>query len=643
MCLATTLWLFPFSIVYNFNSALQAECLLSFSYIGITFISIAMLHFTLVFLEIKNLSKILIPLYAYGIICSWLILTSNFLINGVYHYSWGYYPRAGKFHPIYLAIFIGLITLCVILLFYSYSKAKSSFRKRQIGYMLLALFIYDFASIDFIPNYGVAIYPLGYLPTMLMVLIINYSIMFLDVKVAISRTFISFIVYSIVFGLPFGIGIKMLGFGLWIVPTTIALVLATIGMAIYFYLQRKAEDKILEEEIKMQNVLLNVSKDIVIMHDLAKLTHTLVELLMKTLRLQKVFVYLWNEQDNQYKGTTSLMDLPNIAAESDLIKQLEKSKIILSTVDIMFLEGISLYLPLVINNRLLGFIALGNRDDRGLYSVRMLGALEALGNQAALAIENCQLWLREKELKEQIELRERQTSLDHMAGSLAHEINNPMTIISSNVETLKMFMDMGKLHSADEIKHDVDGVFNYIIEAQNRVSAMIKAIKEYSQKREGESFQLVNMNEVEEGFYLLMGAEIRRQKVELIREVEASLLAVWGDKIQLEEILINFAKNALHAVKKQKLGKARMQEKIYKKDDHTIRIEFIDNGYGIEKDMIKDIFLASVTTKASSEGWGLGLYRVRKIVELHKGKLWAESQGKDKGATFIVELPVGKE
>ena len=56
--------------------------------------------------------------------------------------------------------------------------------------------------------------------------------------------------------------------------------------------------------------------------------------------------------------------------------------------------------------------------------------------------------------------------------------------------------------------------------------------------------------------------------------------------------------------------------------------------------MLNDVFLASVTTKGSVEGTGLGLYRLRKIVDKHKGKIWVESKGKDKGARFIVELPI---
>ncbi|MDD5513482.1 MAG: HAMP domain-containing sensor histidine kinase, partial [Candidatus Omnitrophica bacterium] len=74
-----------------------------------------------------------------------------------------------------------------------------------------------------------------------------------------------------------------------------------------------------------------------------------------------------------------------------------------------------------------------------------------------------------------------------------------------------------------------------------------------------------------------------------------------------------------------------------------VRISFGDNGYGIKKEMLEIIFTPFTTTKASSEGTGMGLYNAKKIVERHKGKIWAESQGPGKGAVFVIELPIAKD
>lgn len=98
--------------------------------------------------------------------------------------------------------------------------------------------------------------------------------------------------------------------------------------------------------------------------------------------------------------------------------------------------------------------------------------------------------------------------------------------------------------------------------------------------------------------------------------------------------------NALHAVKGSKIKKIKL--KIFKKNDDWVRIEYCDTGYGIRADIIKDIWLPHVTTKGSVEGSGLGLFVIRKIIEDHEGRTWAESEGEGKGATMIVELPVFK-
>jgi len=97
--------------------------------------------------------------------------------------------------------------------------------------------------------------------------------------------------------------------------------------------------------------------------------------------------------------------------------------------------------------------------------------------------------------------------------------------------------------------------------------------------------------------------------------------------------------NAIHALHSVERGRREITITICRNKPATVLIEFRDNGCGIEKDMLENIFLDFVTTKPSTEGLGMGLSRVRKIVAMHKGRVWAQSQGEAQGATFFVEFP----
>ena len=102
-----------------------------------------------------------------------------------------------------------------------------------------------------------------------------------------------------------------------------------------------------------------------------------------------------------------------------------------------------------------------------------------------------------------------------------------------------------------------------------------------------------------------------------------------------------FTENGLHAADRYHgEGKGGELTLRIRKEGENIVIEMTDNGYGIEAKVLKQLFQVPTTTKGSLEGTGLGLYRIRQIVDTLKGKAWAESEGKGKGARFIAELPI---
>ena len=414
----------------------------------------------------------------------------------------------------------------------------------------------------------------------------------------------------------------------------------------------------MQEEQRTQALLEQASYGMNTLHTLEKLLKFIIEVVIKTLGVDTAKIYLLNREAEQYilrapkVESESVFDkedaliqflkkkqYPLIYDEIKILSDMEDRDVALSGVEVQMKNlAANIIVPITLNNSLIGFLTIGERKSKAMYTKGLLNTLAILGNQSALAIDRCYVLEAETKRLEADGLKERMVSLDHMASSMAHEIDNPMHIIRTSLSFVKSaLLRDPRVSMPEEIKQDFDDSLSRSLNASERVSSMIKAILDYSRMGTGklESFRI---NDALEGFLQLIQPQIREEKVQFTKEIENDLPPVLGDRVQMEEVFMNFVRNSLHAIRRNEEKKISL--KIFKKSGTIIRIECTDNGYGIPKEIINDIFLSSMTTKGSSEGTGLGLYRVRKIVDLFRGKVWAESEGKGKGATFIVELPV---
>ena len=261
MCLNVTLWLFCYSQAYRISNSLQSLFWFKVGYLGLVFLPVSFLQFVCSFLNVKKYQWYSRVSIFVGIFTAVIILGTPYLIKSTKSFSWGLYPQAGIWHPCFLLFFFGLVSTGISLLFFAYIKKKavdSNVRVQQIKYILLAFIIFTFASVDFIPNYGINVFPFGFIPTSLFLLIICYSIVryrLMDVTLAVTRTSIFVSVYALVLGLPFLLVYGWrnnlyyyFGENWWLVPLVTSTVLATAGPFIYLYIQKKAEDRLFQEQ-----------------------------------------------------------------------------------------------------------------------------------------------------------------------------------------------------------------------------------------------------------------------------------------------------------------------------------------------------------------------------------------------------------
>lgn len=647
------------------DNAPQALFVTKIAYPGVLFVPVFFYHFSCIFSEINR--KFLITFaYLQAIFFSLLSVLTNGVpfishVERIGTSSMFYIRSTGLLYNISFVIWLSLVAMGFIETLLRYFKEPIGIRRNQLRYLFTGFFLgFTGGLSNFMPVYGINGVPLGNFTIPFYSIISTYAILrykLLDIKIVITRVGVFVFVYSILLGIPFWLGIKYLGFGPWIIPTGTCAVLATVCPFIFLHIQRKAEAALLQEEKRIQDLLSRVSVGMRTIRDLSKLSELIVDILMKHLRLDNAAIYLYNTETAKYVAKVSDPERVNntkFGKDAPLVRHLEETKYPVVYEEVKLLSDseqdgnkvlreiagqmaelqASVVVPAMSDNFLLGFIVLGERKDKRLYSVDLINVLSVLGNQAALAIENCHYIQR----MQAEGLAERMISLDHMASSMAHEIDNPMHIIRTSLSFVKSaLLRDPRVAMPEEIKQDFDESLARSLNASERVSSMIKAILDYSRMGTGK-LESIRVSDALEGFLQLIQPQIREERVQFAKEIENDLPPVLGDRVQMEEVFMNFVRNSLHAVRRKEEKKITL--KIFRKNETIIRIECADNGYGIPGEIINDIFLSSMTTKGSTEGTGLGLFRVRKIVDIFRGKVWAESEGKGKGATFIVELPV---
>jgi signal transduction histidine kinase len=645
--LILVIWLFGYGMMYLSVDKEQALFWGRTGFLGIIFIPILTYHFICTFLELKcNKSLIVIYLLA---IPSLLLAYSKYIYSGINRYFWGFYPTAGRVYILFISMFVILFSKGLWLLVKHYRSA-TGLRKEQIKYLCLAFAAGTFGIIDYLIKYRpfYNIYPFGYICALAFYSIIAYAILryrLLDINIVLTRAGIFVILYTAILGVPFWLGYVTKS---WLISTGFAVCFASGGPLIYQYLRRRAEDMILKHQHRYQAALRELSKTMTRIRDLNKLMQAIVLSVVETVKVSYAAIYLREEEYKSYQLKHCFPKKEGvrfgefIAFDSGLIKTLLEQKRPVLAEEIKAQEekvrlDSGLVIPCFMEDELLGFMVLGAKPEHQAYTPDDLIVFETLSYSTSLAIENCRFWKDVDEHQRQARIAE----MDLFSYSVAHEIDNPMAIIKGQVELIRKILHNLTLPE-DKLK-EIVGSLDFIVEAQDRTTTMVKALEDYGKPVPAELVP-VKLEEVIHNYIKLYTPQFKHEGIYFEKEVPEQLPYLRGIRQELVQVLVNLSNNAIHATLGAPQGEGRrIHLKIEAANADIVRISLSDNGYGIVPDKLQSIFAPFTTTKASSEGRGMGLFTVKKIIEKHHGKIWAESEGKGKGATFIIELPIAKD
>lgn len=228
----------------------------------------------------------------------------------------------------------------------------------------------------------------------------------------------------------------------------------------------------------------------------------------------------------------------------------------------------------------------------------------------------------------------RVTTLGELTASIAHEANQPLAgVVSSGNACLRWLASQPP--NMEKAKQAVDR----IVKDANRASEVVGRVRDLA-KRVLPQMDWLNINETVLEIVVLTRREVEQNQISLRTQLADDLPLVWGDRIQLQQVLLNLIINATQAM--SVLGDSRRDLLISSARDKSggVLLTVGDSGTGLDSGKLEEIFEAFYTTKR--DGMGMGLAVSHSIIEAHGGRLWA-TPNEPRGAVFQFMLPTTRE
>jgi C4-dicarboxylate-specific signal transduction histidine kinase len=220
----------------------------------------------------------------------------------------------------------------------------------------------------------------------------------------------------------------------------------------------------------------------------------------------------------------------------------------------------------------------------------------------------------------------RVTTLGEMTASIAHEVNQPLAAVIANASASLRWL-AGTTPNLDEARQAV----SRIIRDGNRAGDVITRIRALVQKTDTEKVRL-DINQTVQEVIILMQNEAARKGVALRMDLAADVPPVVGDRVQLQQVILNLVMNGIEAMNTVTDRPREMLIRSCQHESDQLLVTVQDSGIGIDSQNLEKIFDTFYTTKP--QGMGMGLKISRSIVENHGGRLWAVPNDDGPGATF---------
>ncbi len=679
--LVITIWLFGTFMMFLSRDAKELAIFWDrFIYIGVVFIPIFLYHFSIVYCNIKTQNKVVILGYLLSFIFL-IISRTDYFVADLFEYKWGVHTKAGLFHHIFLVYFISYVLLWFYNVYRYYRRITSPLARQQTKYVFLAfLLLFTIGPVAYLPAYGIGIYPFAYLSGLIFTIILAYAILkyrLMDIRVAIKRSTV-FSGLVIVITAAYALAAFLLGWVIFggvytfkaqiIVGLIVAFLVAIGFRPLYDWLRRTTDAFLFKGEYRPQELMADISDILSRTLDLDRIIDTLTEQLGRALRLKKMEVIILEDgalcEDHRTKSSQAALKkiISHFKKRKDTLvleelkrKYAEKVKFDKSFLLIKELERLkaALVVPLLVKEKLVGLFMLEAKKSGDMFTNEDIKTLEAIAAQAGIAIENARLYEEMKDFSKTLqkevnhqtkELREANIRLQQLDKaksefiSLAsHQLRTPLSIIKGYIS---MLLEGTWGQVASQQKEHLEKVYT----SNERLIKLVEDLLTVSRIESGRlefefsSLALDRLVEVMVQEFSQMAAK-KGLDLKYIKP-DQPLPKVKADSLKIRQVVQNLIENALHYTKK---GGATIR---LRSERNKVIFSIQDTGIGISPEEQINLFekfsRGKGVSKMHTEGTGLGLYLAAKMIKAHHGRIWLESEGKDKGSAFYFELPVSK-
>jgi two-component system sensor kinase FixL len=234
-----------------------------------------------------------------------------------------------------------------------------------------------------------------------------------------------------------------------------------------------------------------------------------------------------------------------------------------------------------------------------------------------------------RRLQERLTHVSRMATMGEMAAGIAHELNQPLSAIATYARACERFLTS----SNPDLPETLSSLQEIGAEAM-RAGEIIRRLRQLTNARPSEHAP-TQLNALVEDLSVLMQADARVHKTQIVLELAESLPPVLADSAQLQQIVLSLLRNSLEALAEKGVADRRITIRTVRAPDGRIELSVSDNGPGVAPDMVDRLFIPFATTKAT--GTGLGLVISQTIAQAHGGTI-AYRPGEPSGACFYVRL-----